>query len=81
MAIDLRICLPKVTNYLPPPQEIEVYEKVFKHRRYLKMKHSILLDRISSENVFLSFFFFFFFFHFFFSFSESLESVSSSARV
>lgn len=29
------------------------------------MKHSILLDRISSENVFLSFFFFFFLFHFF----------------
>lgn len=31
----------------------------------VKMKHSILLDRITSENVFLSFFFFFFHFHFF----------------
>lgn len=46
----------------------------------VKMKHSILLDRISSENVFLSFFFFLFHFSFF-SFSESVESVSSSARV
>lgn len=75
----LRICL---GTYLPP-QEIEVYQNVFEHRRYLKVKHSILLDRISSENVFLFpiFSFSFFIFIFIFSFSESVESVSSSARV
>jgi len=56
----LRICL---GTYLPP-QEIEVYQNVFEHRRYLKVKHSILLrpDLIGEPFSFSYFFIFIFLF-------------------
>lgn len=66
--------------YLPPPQEIEVYQNVFEHRRSGKDEtfHLARPDLIGER---FSFFFLFLFFFFIFSFSESVESVSSSARV
>lgn len=64
MAIDLRICLP---TYLPTYllKKSKCIKTSLNIEDQVKMKHSILLDRITSENVFLSFFFFFFHFHFF----------------
>lgn len=73
MAIDLRICLPKVptssrNRSIGMKKSLNIEDQV-------KMKHSILLrpDHIGER--------FSFFFLFLFSFSESVESVSSSARV